>query len=573
MPIIPRNFINELLARTDIVEIIDARVSLRKKGANYTACCPFHNEKTPSFTVSQSKQFYHCFGCGVNGNAISFLMEFDRLSFVETVEYLAGQLSLEIPREIKSQTTALTQKPDLYDVMEKVTQYYQKQLREHPEAIDYLKQRGLTGKIAKDFRIGYAPQAWDNLTRHISATADLLSNGLIIQKTQGNTYYDRFRDRVIFPIRDRRGRVIAFGGRIIGTGDPKYMNSPETPIFHKGNELYGIYEALQAERNLTKVLVVEGYMDVVALAQQGIHNVVATLGTATTPDHIQRLFRLTQEIIFCFDGDRAGQAAAFKALETALPLLQDGNQIRFLILPQGEDPDTLIRKEGKEKFLLRIEASQSLADFLFFSASQSIDISTEAGKARFVKQLVPLINKLPANIFQQLLFDRLADIVRMDVAALKNITKTQPKSEKIIAQQKVNPRRSVLRMAIALLIQHPNLISSLPENISFENFVLPSIGILKEIVDILKNSTDINTGTLLEYWRDRPESKTLNQLATLEITIPEDAMENEFLGIIARLYELNRDQQIEILLQKSKVENLSMEEKKMLQLLITESKS
>jgi len=364
---IPQQFIDDLLNRVDIVEIIDSRVPLKKKGKEYSACCPFHNEKTPSFTVSQNKQFYHCFGCKANGSAIGFLMEYEHLSFPDAIEELARSQGIDVPYEggQRPDPEAKKAQTDLYDLMQEADQFYQKQLRQHAlseQAVNYLKERGLSGEVAKIFGIGFAPDGWDNLLKALGTTPEhekaLVTAGMLIQKDNGKCY-DRFRDRIMFPIRDRRGRCIAFGGRILPKEQPndkdaKYLNSPETPLFHKGRELYGLYEARQALRDIPRLMVVEGYMDVVALAQFEVRYAVATLGTATTPDHLQRLFQLTSEVVFCFDGDRAGKEAAWRALQTCLPEMRDGRETRFMFLPDGEDPDSYIRKIGKEAFELEI---------------------------------------------------------------------------------------------------------------------------------------------------------------------------------------------------------------------------
>lgn len=564
---IPREFINELLARCDIVELIDTRVPLKKKGNNYSACCPFHNEKTPSFTVSQTKQFYHCFGCGANGNAISFLMDYDHLSFIEAVEQLANQAGMQVPREEGKASPSIS--PDLYDIMAQAANYYQQQLRQHPSAIAYLKSRGLSGQIAKEFGIGYAPAGWDGLLKAISQTQSLLKTGLIIKKTEGG-FYDRFRERIMFPIRDRRGRVIAFGGRIIQQGEPKYLNSPETPIFHKGSELYGLFEACQATRKLTRLVVVEGYMDVVALAQHNIRNVVATLGTATTAEHITRLFRLTQEVIFCFDGDNAGQKAAWSALETALPLLEDGLQVRFLFLPQSEDPDSFVRKHGAEVFNQQLDNATLLPDFFLNHLAAQVNLNSLEGKAKLAKLASALLNKMPNGVFQQLLFERLGQLLRMDVRTLKNLTgsKTIQTTIETAPLEKAAPlKRSPMRVAIALLIQHPNLIKLLDETM-LASFTLPGSDLLREIVGLLKTNTHLNAGMLLENWRERSEYNQLSQLATWDLKIPEAGVEQEFQGVIDALRKQNQENQIEHLLRKANLGQLSAEEKIELQYLI-----
>lgn len=577
MTYIPREFINELLIRTDIIELIDKRVELRKKGNNYVACCPFHNEKTPSFTVSANKQFYHCFGCGKSGNALGFLMDYDHYTFPEAVEYLANQLGMPVPQDNKTIVQRSSYQA-IYDVMAKAAYYYQRQLREHPAAINYLKSRGLSGQIAKEFGIGYAPEHWDNLVKNLATSNDntmqLLNGGLIIKKSEGN-YYDRFRDRIMFPIRDKRGRVVGFGGRIISHGEPKYLNSPETTIFHKGSELYGLYEVCQFSRQLIRIIVVEGYMDVVALAQHGIRDVVATLGTATTPEHIQRLFRLTEKVIFCFDGDRAGRAAAWRALDVSLPLLQDGWQVQFLFLPDGEDPDSFIRKQGVEQFNHTIDQSLSLPDFLFQHLAEQVDLSQLEGKARLAKLAIPLLDKIPIGVFQHMLYERLAQIVRMDVITLKHLTgSSQAPSSKFETVEPKNSKlkRSLMRLAVALLVQNPGLANTVDAH-ELDKLILPGSDLLRELVSTLQKYLPQSTGLFLEHWRDREEYKLLAQLAMWELNMPEEGIEHEFVGIIQRLQQRNREKMIETLLQKANLDKLSAEERVLLQNLIAKDKA
>ena len=435
---IPQHFIDELLNRIDIVDLIDGYVPLKKAGANYKANCPFHGEKTPSFTVSPTKQFYHCFGCGVNGSAIGFLMEYDHMEFREAIEKLASSVGMEIPTEAKNfeKKQTVSQGIDLYQLMNQVSGYYQAQLRQHAdkqEAVDYLKHRGLSGATAKRFGLGFAPDGWDNLMSEHGATAPaqkaLLDTGMLTQNDKQRVY-DRFRHRIMFPIEDHRGRVVGFGGRVLGDGEPKYLNSPETPIFHKGSELYGLFAARGGIKEAGGVLVVEGYMDVVALAQAGINNAVATLGTATTPMHLQRLFRHTQNITFSFDGDRAGKAAGWKALETCLPLMQDGYQISFLFLPDGEDPDTMVNKIGKDGFLELVANATSLTDFLIDTLRKRADLNRLDGRAKLAKLARPLIRQFPDGVLRQLVVEqlaRLAQITPQDLLAGKE----KPASEAI----------------------------------------------------------------------------------------------------------------------------------------------
>lgn len=445
---IPQTFIDDLLDRVDIVDVVDSRVKLKKTGKNYSACCPFHDEKTPSFTVSPDKQFYYCFGCGASGTALGFILDYDRVSFPQGVEELAKMAGMEVPREQSSQqdTKAQKQKRNLYQLMEKVDQFYRQQLRHSPakqHAINYLKQRGLSGEIARDFGIGYAPPGWDNLLKTLGLEErdkhQLNEAGMIIERPEDNKRYDRFRNRIMFPIRDGRGRVIGFGGRVLDDSKPKYLNSPETPIFHKGKELYGLYEAKQANRELDRLIVVEGYMDVVALAQFGIRNAVATLGTACGEDHLMLSFKHTSEVVFCFDGDRAGRNAASRALENALPTMQDGRRIKFLFLPDGEDPDTLVRQVGAEKFNDMVEQAVPLEEFLFDSVAADINLQTMEGRAELSKMAAPLLHRLPTSVFRELMFANLAQRTGIATDVLMELVEA-PKSRPAPTERPVQER-------------------------------------------------------------------------------------------------------------------------------------
>ena len=408
--LIPQYFIDDLIARVDIVEVLGRRLQLKKAGHEFKAVCPFHDEKTPSFTVSPQKGFYHCFGCGAHGTALGFLMEHDHMSFVDAVEELARQMGMEVPRE-ESQRPA-RRFDSLFERLEEVSHFYQAALREHEPAKDYFKNRGIDGVTAQRFGLGYAPAGWDKLLnafgKDAAAIEELHAVGLVIKKDDGG-YYDRFRDRVMFPIRDARGRVIGFGGRVMGKEEPKYLNSPETVLFHKGQELYGLYEARQALRQIDRLVVVEGYMDVIALARHGINFAVATLGTATTDEHLNRLFRLTDEVIFCFDGDRAGRAAAWKALENSLPQLREGRQIRFAFLPDGQDPDSLVTEQGARAFEDQLDDGMALSDFLVDELAQGVDMTTIDGRARLAELAKPLLGRIPEGVYKALLLDHLAD--------------------------------------------------------------------------------------------------------------------------------------------------------------------
>ncbi len=431
---IPQKFIDDLLDRIDIVDVVDRRVKLRKTGKNFSACCPFHDEKTPSFSVNPEKQFYYCFGCGAGGNALGFIMDYERMDFPEAVESLAHTVGLEVPKE----ETKPGEKPQqdsnrpLFDQLEQAARFYEHALRKHPDAkraVTYLKKRGLTGEIAKAFRIGFAPPGWDNLMKAAGQNepqqALLMTGGMLVKNDKGRTY-DRFRDRIMFPILDARGRVIAFGGRVLGDEKPKYLNSPETPVFHKSRELYGLYQARKVNRSLTRIVVVEGYMDVIALAQHGITYAVATLGTATSESHIERLFRHVSEVVFCFDGDEAGRKAAFRALESALPTLQDGRQARFLFLPDGEDPDSLVRAKGQGHLEHLFDTAAPLEKFLFDHLAEGLDLEALDGRARFSKLAAPFLHRLPEGVFRTLMYQALAERTGIDVDSLKRLQAPPP---------------------------------------------------------------------------------------------------------------------------------------------------
>jgi DNA primase len=420
---IPQEFIQSLLGRVDIVDVVDRYVKLKKAGSNFTACCPFHNEKTPSFTVSPTKQFYHCFGCGAHGNAIGFLMEYSGLAYPEAIRSLAETVGMPVPEtRSRAESGGAAQAPGLAVRMMEALAYYRAELKKSKPAIEYLKGRGLSGEIAARYGLGYAPDGWQNLEAVFNdyATASLKDTGLVVDSEPGEgdsekkaRRYDRFRHRVMFPILDARGNVIGFGGRVIGEGEPKYLNSPETPLFEKGRELYGLYQARRAIRDANQVLVVEGYMDVVALAQHGVENAVATLGTATTPFHVAKLLKLADNVVFCFDGDAAGRKAAWRALEVALPLLADGKVVSFLFLPAEDDPDTYVRRLGKAAFLTAVAEAKPLSQFLFAELSARVDMATEEGRARFLAQVKPLIAQIEAPALGAMLRKRLAEAARL----------------------------------------------------------------------------------------------------------------------------------------------------------------
>ena len=567
---IPQQFIEQLLNQADIVDVINARVPLKKKGREYVACCPFHNEKTPSFTVSPSKQFYHCFGCGAHGTAISFLMEYEHAEFVEAVETLAAELRLDVPRESGSQHREEDSK-DLFGLLAKSTQLYQSQLRQHPRAIEYLKKRGLDGETVRDFQIGFAPTDWDFILKRLGDSRqrilDLVKTGLLIEKQPGR-YYDRFRDRIIFPIRDRRGRVIGFGGRIIDQGEPKYLNSPETPLFHKGRELYGLFEARQAVRKLERIVVVEGYMDVVALAQHGIQYAVATLGTACTPEQIQRLFRTVSQVFFCFDGDRAGRQAAWRALENTLPVLRDDVEARFLFLPEGEDPDSLVRKEGREGFEKRLAQALPLSEFMIDNLTRQVNMGNLDGRAKLAELTKPLLAKLSEGVFKQLLSEQLAKIVGL--TSLSSTGGRETTKAPRPADNRQDPHQIKItpsRLAVALLLQQPGLAAKLEIPEVFQHSTNKGIQLLLALHQRIHQQPQIVPAALLENWRNTAEENSLIKLMQWEI--PGSENEEHSLKLlkdaVQRLQQHHREQRLESLLEKAAFGTLTDAEKQELQ--------
>ncbi len=575
---IPQQFIDDLIARVDIVEVIDARVSLRKAGREYVARCPFHDEKTPSFTVSQAKQFYHCFGCGAHGTAIGFLMEFDHMDFIEAVHELASRAGVTVPdtRTAADKSPALSQ--GLYDSLQQADQWYRQQLRTTPggkKAAEYLQARAVSGEIAAEFGLGYAPPGWDQLVPALgqAARASLQAAGMLISK-EGGGHYDRFRERIMFPIRDQRGRVIAFGGRVLGDETPKYLNSPETPVFHKGRELYGLYEARQAVRHLERLLVVEGYMDVIMLAQHGIRYAVATLGTATSSRHVERLLRLVPEVVFCFDGDRAGREAAWRALENTLPVMREGAQVRFLFLPDGEDPDSLIRKENQERFEQRIAAAVTLSTFFYEHLQGQVDTQTIDGRARLVELARPYLSKLSPGVFRHLMMKRLAELASMEGAALDGLLGgSQPRAQPPRrGGQQESPRMSLVRKAVFLLLHSPGLAQQAGDPQRFAGLDLRGVTLLMEMLELLQQNPHFNTGTLLEHWRQDSKGPFLARLAQQELLISAEEMEQEFLDVLQRLHLQRVEQQIARLNSKPRTA-WSDEEKAQLQQLLSHKTS
>ena len=589
---IPQSFIDELVARTDIIDVIGGRLQLKKAGREYKACCPFHGEKTPSFTVSPDKQFYHCFGCGAHGTALGFLMEHDRLGFIEAVEELAARAGMEIPREAREAGEG----PDreLYDLTAAVAQFYRDELKKDARALEYLRGRGLTGETAARFGIGYAPDSWNAVLRKFGATPTgigrLLAAGLIIERDGprrgDDNHYDRFRDRIMFPIRDARGRVIGFGGRVLDKGEPKYLNSPETALFHKGRELYGFYEARQSRADLKRLMVVEGYMDVVRLHQAGFTYAVATLGTATTQEHLARLFRVGSEVVFGFDGDRAGRAAAWRALENALPQAKDGRQIRFLFLPEGHDPDTLVGEEGAEAFERRLTDAMPLSEYLVQHLASDVDLEHVDGRARLAELARPLIAGVPPGVYRELLVDRLAESVRMPSARLAALLKLDANAADGGREQQgaqapdglaaISPgRRNLVRQAITLVLHHPYAAAAVTEPQALADVDRPGISLLIDLLKVASAEPKTTLAGLLEKWRDRPEGVHLAKLATTEL--PQLSREQAAIELEQAVNKLLSDGSSarlrDALLTKAKSGGLTPDEKQELQRLLATRKT
>lgn len=588
---IPREFIDQLLARIDIVDVIGTRLPLKKAGREYMACCPFHGEKTPSFTVSPNKQFYHCFGCGVHGSAISFLMEYEHLEYVEAIEALARTIGVQVPREStgdapKRQISAPAHDKNLYDLLQQASQWYQNQLPQAHTAITYLTQRGLSEAIIERFGLGFAP-AQVSLTRQFATFGQerLIASGMAIRNEAGRVY-DRFRDRIMFPIRDRRGRVMGFGGRVLGNETPKYLNSPETDIFHKGSELYGLFEARQHTRKLERLLVVEGYMDVIALAQHEITYAVATLGTATTPEHVRKLFRLVPEIIFCFDGDRAGKQAAWRALENTLPELQDDKNVRFLFLPTGEDPDSYVRQMGKVAFEAGLTKAVPLTKFflvglnaqLGFRENYTLNITED--RTRFLKEAASLLAKMPDILQKRQLMPELIRLGYLDNSQ-EHIFKSYGQnkvSESVtvdMEEKRLNDqsmKRTPMRHAITLLLNFPQLIEHVGNPEQFARYEVAGVDLFLMLLEIIEADPTIHTAALVERFRDTPYATALARLHGLQFNydVESDLLVREFCDCLAQIKRQAQQKQLDQLLQNEQVNGLNPQERNDLLCLLSE---
>ncbi|WP_333873678.1 DNA primase [Methylobacter sp.] len=577
---IPREFIDELLVRVDIVDLIDSHVPLKKTGNNFVARCPFHAEKTPSFSVNQKKQFFHCFGCGASGNSISFLMNFNHLDFVEAIEDLAGFAGIEVPREsIEYQPGQKKEDTNnLYALMEQVATFYTEQLRtsdEGKKAVEYLKNRGVGRGCAGDFMLGYAPDEWKALATRFDQKL-LLEAGLLVDKESGQPY-DRFRGRIMFPIRDKRARIIGFGGRVLDNSLPKYLNSPETSLFHKGKEVYGLHELLKKITKPQRILIVEGYMDVIALAQFGIHYAVATLGTAASQAHLDLLFRLSPELVFCFDGDKAGREAAWRAMEPAFASLKDGRQIRIMLLPQHHDPDSLVREEGIDRFIERLQTAETLSEYFFGHFSNELNLSEMEGRAQLVNKAKPYLEKLPESIFKEMMFARLKELsgwASLDVLenAATLASKQNLKQNQIIGRNRLQDggRLSSARVAIALLVQNPRLADIVEQReIDWNELEFSGAALFKSILQVITDKNPANAAVLVECYRDTNEEKPIKALALLDVQVSDDKIEAVFCDSLDRLLIQARETTLTKLLNKDKTEGLDAQEKELLRKMLT----
>jgi DNA primase len=574
---IPQTFIDEIVTRSDIVEIIGSRLTLKKAGREFKACCPFHNEKTPSFWVSPDKQFYHCFGCGAHGTVVGFLMQYEKLEFPEAIAALAERAGLELPREAQdSQRSGST---DLYDVMSSATRFFEQNLKDNERARNYLAGRGIDAATAQAFALGYATDSWNALLNRFGAHEDerrrLLQAGLIIERdTKGGErqagFYDRFRDRLMFPIRDGRGRILAFGGRVIDAGEPKYLNSPETPLFHKGRELYGLYEARQARADFKRLLIVEGYMDVVRLHQAGISFAVATLGTATTQEHLNKIFRITSEVVFCFDGDRAGRQAAWRALENALPLARDGRELKFMFLPEGHDPDTLVAAEGQAAFEARLSTAMPMSEYLLSHLAQQADLAHVDGRAKLAALARPLFLRMPEGVFRELLADRLAAEIHMPAPKLKELLLAgAPKQESQDSAPRFRRasmsvgRGNLLTQAIGLVLHHPTAARAVKGPERLDTVDTPGAPVLRELLAQARDAATPSTAVLLERWRERPEFARLTDLAGASPLVADaKAAVSELQMAIEKIVEAHGPgQRVNELLRKAEEQGLNFDEK------------
>lgn len=572
---IPQSFIEELLARVDVVDVVESYVPLKRSGSNFSARCPFHNEKTPSFTVSQAKQFYHCFGCGAHGTAISFLMEYQGMGFIDAVKELAQRVGMTVPEIAPTKEQSLG-KPgeDLYGVVAQAARFYKQELKQSERAIAYLKRRGLTGEIAARFGLGYAPESWQALEAEFADYAKsvaLVKAGLVIEGSEGRRY-DRFRDRIMFPIHDQRGNIIGFGGRVIDKGEPKYLNSPETPLFEKGRELYGLLQARAGIRNADVVVVVEGYMDVVALAQSGIDYAVATLGTATTPWQVQKLLKQADRVVFCFDGDAAGRKAAWRALENSLAQLVDGRQVAFLFLPEGEDPDSFVRSQGKQAFEAMLEQAQPLSEFLIDELARRTDMRSAEGRAKFLQDAKPLLAEIKAPMLSLVLRKKIADVAGVTQTELDSQLGIKKQVRATVKQRKSAERPSIVRRLAELLLVSPGLARQANADqfkmfaeIAARDFAREEVELVLALLEIGGDSPNVQS--VVERFRGKPLESLVSRIQASGLVAwdgredDENALKADFLGAWQAIEQGLSRARIDALLEKSRKSGLTDEDK------------
>ena len=566
---IPREFIDDLLVRIDIVDLIDSYVPLKKAGSNYVARCPFHSEKTPSFSVNRNKQFFHCFGCGASGNAIGFLMDFSHLDFVEAVEDLATFAGVSIPKESLDYRAAAKQEDlsNLYLVMEQVAAFYSEQLRNNvraKKAVEYLIARGVSDDVVHNFMLGFAPEDWNALAGRFNQQS-LIDAGLLGRNESGRVY-DRFRGRIMFPIRDKRARIIGFGGRVLDDSLPKYLNSPETSLFHKGKEVYGLFELLQKKDKPRNILVVEGYMDVIALSQYGVHNAVATLGTAVTQAHLDLLFRFSSELVFCFDGDAAGRAAAWRAIASVFPSLKDGRQIRIMLLPQNHDPDSLIREEGLDGFKARMQMAQALSEYFFEHFSQDLKLSEMEGRSNLKNEAELYLKQLPIGEFREMMFEELSRLSKRHILDNESFLAYKKNTR---SQHQKSDRLSLPSSIMALLVQKPELIEVVEKkNIDWNYWEFEGVEKFVAILTMILKYKPANQGVLLELYRGHVDEPIIKKLAASELSVSDDKVENFFSDALNRLFTQAKSARLDKLLAKDKVKGLDVKEKELLRKLL-----
>jgi len=558
---LPQQFLDNLISKVDLVEIVDRHVPLKRAGKDYKACCPFHRERTPSFTVSPTKQFYYCFGCGAGGTAIDFLMENNGLGFREAVAELADLAGIPVPED-GSPDDRLA--PGTYDALDRAQQAFRAQIRRSKAAIEYLGRRGVDRRTADAFGIGYAPERWEFLRKELDDLGDetLERAGLLIRNEESGRVYDRFRNRITFPIRDVRGRVIAFGARALGEDKPKYLNSPETPVFHKGRELYGLFEARKTGKALGRLVVVEGYMDVVMLHQNGVREAVATLGTSTSAEHLDRMFRLVNEVVFCFDGDRAGREAAWRALENALSVMHGDRKARFLFLPEGEDPDSLVQKEGADAFRARLDKAVPLTEYYIERLSDRLDLSVTDDRAQLVERAREHLGRIPVGAFRLLLVERLAKVAGLPADKIEGLAEAPDPAPPAGSAPRTGRRGDTpVRRALVLLLHDPSVALEVEEPERLRDNPVPGADVLRDVIGTVRSRPGINTAGIVEHYRSEETGEHLMKLAQHEPDVPDEGIAPEFVELVEHVVRQKSERRLDTLIEKASSEGLTPGEK------------